>query len=55
LEALNLNVQKVVIDRITVVKLRMDSGGGSGTGCFKTEIWMDTVRSRNNSISSMKY
>ena len=35
-------VWKVVIERVTVIKFRMDNGGGNGTGCFEVEIWADT-------------
>jgi len=32
-----------VIERVTVIKFRMDNGGGNGAGCFEVEIWVDTV------------
>ena len=31
-------VWKVVIERVTVIKFRMDNGGGNGAGCFKVAI-----------------
>ena len=34
-----LTVWKVVVERITVVKFRMDNGGCNGAGCFEVKIW----------------
>jgi len=36
LEPVKLIVSKVVIERVTVIKLRMDNKGGNGTGCLKS-------------------
>jgi len=44
LEPVKLIVWKVVIERVTVIKFRMDNGGGTGAGCFKVEIWADIQR-----------
>jgi len=33
-----------VIERITVVKFRMNNGGCSGAGCFEVEIWADRAK-----------
>ena len=33
-----------MIERITVVKFGMDSGGGNGAGCSEVEIWADTAK-----------
>ena len=35
LEPVKLMVWKVVIERVTVIKFRMDNGGGNGAGCFE--------------------
>jgi len=35
LEPVKLIVWKVVIERVTVIKFRMDNGGGNGAGCFE--------------------
>ena len=32
-----------MIDRVTVVKFRMDNGGGNGAGCFEVRICADTA------------
>jgi len=34
LEPVKLTVWKVMIERITVVKFRLDNGGGNGAGCL---------------------
>ena len=41
LEPVKLTVWKIMIERVTVVKFRVNYGGGNGAGCF----W-PTVRSR---------
>jgi len=47
LEPVKLIVWKVVIERVTVIKFRMDNGGGNGAGCFEIEIWADTAKFTN--------
>ena len=44
LEPVKLTVWKVVIKRITVVKFRMNNGGGNGAGCFEVKIRADTAK-----------
>jgi len=39
LEPVKLRVCKVIIERVTVVKFRMNSGGGNGAGCFEVKVW----------------
>jgi len=34
----------VMIERVTVVKSRMNDGGGNGAGCFEVKVWVDTVK-----------
>jgi len=43
LKPVKLIVWKVVIERVTVIKFRMDIGGGNGAGCFEVEIWADML------------
>jgi len=43
LELINLNIWKVVIERMIVVKFKIDSRSCSCTGCFEIEMWMDTA------------
>jgi len=36
LEAVYLRFRKIVLERVTVVKFRVDNRGSNGTGCFRT-------------------
>jgi len=38
LEPVNLTVWKVMIERVTVVKFRVNYGGGNGAGCFEVKV-----------------
>jgi len=49
-----LMVWKVVIERVTVIKFRMDSGGGNGAGCFEVEIWADTAKFTNVIVAGFR-
>jgi len=31
-------------DRVTVVKFRVNYGGGNGAGCFEVKVWADTAK-----------
>jgi len=44
LEPVKLTVWKVMIERVTVVKFRVNYGGGSGGGCFEVKVWADTAK-----------
>jgi len=44
LEPGDLRLGQVVIKRIAVVKLGVNSGNGDGGGCFGIEVWMDTAK-----------
>ena len=33
-----------MIEIVTVIKFRMDNGGGNGAGCFEVEIWANTAK-----------
>jgi len=43
LEPVKLTVRKVMIERVTVVKFRVNCGGGSGAGC-EVKVWADTAK-----------
>jgi len=47
LKPVNLIDWKAVIERITVVKFRMDNGGGTGTGRFEVMILAGIVKLTN--------
>jgi len=52
LEPVKLTVWKVMIQRIAVVKFRMDDGGCTGAGCFEVKIWADTAKFTNVIVAS---
>ena len=31
-------------DRVTVVKFRVNYGGGNGAGCFEVKVWADAAK-----------
>ena len=43
-----------MIDRVTVIKFRMDNGGGNGAGCFEVEIWADTAKFTNVTVAGFR-
>jgi len=43
LEPVKLTVCKVMKERVTVVKFRVNYGGGNGAGCFEVKVWTDTA------------
>jgi len=44
LEPVKLTVWKVMIERVTVVKFRVNYGGGNGAGCVEVKVWADTAK-----------
>ena len=44
LELGDLRLGHVVIKRVAVVKLGVNSGSGYGGSCFGIEVWTDTVK-----------
>jgi len=44
LDLVKSTVWKVVVERIIVVKFRMDSAGCNGAGCPEVKIWADTAK-----------
>jgi len=51
LEPVKLTVWKVMIERVTVVKFRVNYGGGNGAGCFEAKVRADTAKFTNVIIS----
>ena len=44
LETVYLRLRKiVVVERVTVVKFRVDNRGSNGTGCFRIKVRTDTA------------
>ena len=58
MEAIYLRLRKIVVERVTVVKFRVDNRGSDGTGCFRIEVRTDTaelrVRVRQKSPSASR-
>ena len=46
-EAGDLTLGQVVIKRVAVVKLGVNSGSGDGGSCFGIEVWTDTAKLTN--------
>jgi len=40
-EPVKLTVWKVMIERVTVVKFRVNDGGGNGASCFEVKVLVD--------------
>ena len=51
LEAVYLRLRKIVVERVTVVKFRVDNRGSSGTGCFRIKVRTDTAELTNMRIA----
>jgi len=49
-----LRLRKIVVERVTVVKFRVDNRGSNGTGCFRIEVRMDTAELANMRIAGLK-
>ena len=47
LEPGDLRLGQVVIKRVAVVKLGVNSGSGDGGSCFDIEVWTDTAKLTN--------
>ena len=39
-----MTVWEVMIEKVTVVKFRVNYGGGNGAGCFEVKVWADTAK-----------
>ena len=44
LEAVYLSLRKIVVERVTVVKFRVDNRGSNSTGCFRIKVRTDVKR-----------
>ena len=42
-EAVYLTFRKIVVERVTVVKFRVDNRGSDGTGCFRIKVRTHTT------------
>ena len=51
LEPGDLTLGQVVIKRVAVVELGVNSGSGNGGSCFGIEVWTDTAKLTNMVIA----
>ena len=54
LEPVKLTVWKVMIETVTVVKFRVNYGGGNGAGCFEVKVRADTAKFRNVIVARLR-
>ena len=54
LEPVKLTAWKVMIERVTVVKFRVNDGGGNGAGCFEVKVWADTAKFTNVIVARLR-
>ena len=54
LEAVYLRLRKIVVERVTVVKFRVDNRGSDGTGCFRIKVRTDTAELTNMRIAGLR-
>jgi len=53
LEPGDLKLGQVVIKRVAVVELGVNSGSGDGGGCFGIKVWTDTAKLTNTVIARL--
>jgi len=44
----------IMIERVTVVKFRVNYGGGNGAGCFEVKVWADTAKFTDVIVETQK-
>ena len=54
LEAVYLRLRKIVVERVTVVKFRVDNRGSNSTGCFRIKLRTDTAELTNMRIAGLR-
>ena len=54
LEAVYLRLRKIVVERVTLVKFRVDNRGSNGTGCFRIKVRTDTAEPMNMRIAGLR-
>jgi len=48
-----LRFRKIVVQRVTVVKFRVDNRGSKGTGCFRIKVRTDTAELSDMRIAEL--
>ena len=54
LEPVKLTVWKVMIERVTVVKFRVNYGGGNGADSFEVKVRADTAKFTNVIVARLR-
>ena len=54
LEAVYLRFRKIVVERVTVVKFRVDNRGSDGTNCFRIKVIADTAELLDMRIAGLR-
>ena len=49
-----MRLMKIVVERVTVVKFRVDYRGCDGTGCFRIELRADTAELTDMRIARLR-
>jgi len=54
LEAVYLRLRKIVVERVIVVKFRVNNRGSDGTGCFRIKVRTNTAELTNMRIAGLR-
>ena len=49
-----MRLRKIVVERVTVVKFRVDNRGSDGTGCLRIEVRTDTAKFWDMRIAGLR-
>jgi len=49
-----LRLRKIVVERVTIVKFRVDHRGSDGTGCFRIKVRTHTAELTNVRIAELR-
>jgi len=49
-----LRLRKIEVERVTVVKFRVDNRGSNGNGCFRIKVRTDTAELTNMRIAGLR-
>ena len=49
-----MRLRKIVVERVTLVKFRMDNRGSDSTGCFRIEVRTDTAELSDMRVAGLR-
>ena len=49
-----MRLRKIVVERVTAVKFRVDNRASNGTGCFRIKVRTDTAELTNMRIAGLR-